>query len=73
MQFAGDCTGRAIINYAFDFSGVSSIYIYPRAPGGFKNAGEGTETVSGVLTFFRIPKYCYVLVAILSFQGNFII
>jgi hypothetical protein len=47
--------------------------MYPRAPGGFENAGEGTETVSGVLTFIGIPKYSYLPVAILSFQGNFII
>ena len=71
MQFAGDCTGRAIVDYAFDFPGVGSIYIYPGAPGGFKNAGEGTVTVPGVLAFVRIPEYGYFPVAILSFQGGF--
>jgi len=39
MEFAGDCTGRAFINYAFDFIVVSPIYIYPRAPGRFENIG----------------------------------
>jgi hypothetical protein len=71
VQFACERTGRAIVDDAFDFPGIGSIYIYPRAPGGFENAGQGTVTVPGVLAFVRIPEYSYFSVAILSFQGGF--
>lgn len=73
MQFAGECPGRAIVNYALDFSGFSCLNIYPRATGGLENAGEGTEAVPGMLAFVSIPEYGYFPVAVLSFQGGFII
>jgi hypothetical protein len=69
MELAGECAGRAFINYAFDFRGVGTVYFYPWAPAGFENIREQPETVSGVLTYIRIPKYSNLPVAILSFQN----
>jgi len=39
VELAGDGARRAFINYAFDFSGVGPVNIYPWASGRLENTG----------------------------------
>jgi hypothetical protein len=68
VQFAGQRTGRALIDgplYGLCFGGID---IDPGSPHRFKNLGQMREAVARMDAFFRVPENRDVIVAVDPFH-----